>query len=120
MRSKYSLATATATPTATATATATETATVPPPPQVALPAFSPGAGMQATCDPVTVTITTTTAGANIRYTLDGTTPTETYGTLIAASSGTVSVVPMAADYIAGAAPAQTSRTLTRPRMEGYR
>jgi hypothetical protein len=36
---------------------------------------------------------TMTVGANIRYTVDGTTPTETYGTLVAASSGSTSVTP---------------------------
>jgi len=64
-------------------------------PQVAIPAISPDGGTYPSNEPATVTITTATAGANIRYTLDGTTPTETNGTLIAASSGTVSVTSTA-------------------------
>ena len=43
------------------------------------PAFSPVAGTYATAQ--TVTISSTTAGASIRYTTDGTTPTSTTGTL---------------------------------------
>jgi RHS repeat-associated protein len=72
------------------TATATATATIP---AVAEPAFNPGGGNYASSNPITVTITTTTPGANIRYTVDGTNPTQSYGTLIAASSGTASVTP---------------------------
>lgn len=41
--------------------------------------------------PQTVTLTTTTAGAQIRYTLDGSIPTASSGTLIAASTGPVTV-----------------------------
>jgi RHS repeat-associated protein len=61
---------------------------------VATPVFDPDGGVFPSTDPVTVTITTSTAGANIRYTLDGTDPTESYGLLIAASTGTVSVTPL--------------------------
>ena len=43
-------------------------------PTVALPIFTPIAGTYA--DSIEVSITTTTLGAEIRYTLDGTTPTE--------------------------------------------
>lgn len=46
---------------------------------VATPTFSPGSGSYNTSE--TVTISSTTSGATIRYTLDGTTPTETYGTI---------------------------------------
>ncbi len=63
--------------------------------QVATPTFNPDGGTYPSNEPVTVTITTTTAAANIRYTLDGTTPTATNGTLIAASSGTVAVTSTA-------------------------
>jgi hypothetical protein len=62
-------------------------------PQAAEPVFSPGGGGYPSADPVTVTITTTTSGANIRYTVDGTDPTESSGTLIPASSGTATVTP---------------------------
>jgi len=49
------------------------------PPQVAPPAFSPAAGIYSSAQ--TVTISTTTSGASIRYTKDGSTPSETAGTL---------------------------------------
>jgi hypothetical protein len=46
---------------------------------VATPTFSPAAGTYASAQ--TVTIGTTTSGASIRYTTDGSTPSETAGTL---------------------------------------
>src|SRR5207237_6259328 len=48
-------------------------------PVAAAPTFSPAGGSYATAQ--TVTIGTTTAGASIRYTTDGSTPTSTTGTL---------------------------------------
>jgi len=48
---------------------------------VAAPAFSPVPGTYA--DPQDITMTTATAGAAIRYTTDGSTPTETAGTVYA-------------------------------------
>jgi len=48
-------------------------------PQVVTPTFSPAAGTYTAAQ--TVTITSTTSGASIRYTTDGTTPSETAGTL---------------------------------------
>ena len=51
-------------------------------PLVAAPAFSPVAG--AYNDPQDVTISTPTTGASIRYTTDGTTPSDTNGTLYTA------------------------------------
>jgi hypothetical protein len=48
-------------------------------PQVATPTFSPGGGAYAGAQ--TVTISDSTSGASIRYTLDGSTPSETAGTL---------------------------------------
>jgi MYXO-CTERM domain-containing protein len=48
-------------------------------PQAGAPSFSPAAGTFTSAQ--TVTITTTTSGASIRYTTDGSTPTETNGTL---------------------------------------
>jgi hypothetical protein len=52
----------------------------------AAPAFSPVAGSYATAQ--TITISTATAGATIRYTTNGTTPTSTTGTVY---SGPISV-----------------------------
>ncbi|HTB81724.1 MAG TPA: chitobiase/beta-hexosaminidase C-terminal domain-containing protein [Opitutaceae bacterium] len=56
------------------------------PQQVAAPGFSPGAGTYASAQ--NVTVTSATSGASIRYTTDGSTPSETAGTLY---SGPVSV-----------------------------
>lgn len=56
--------------------------------QVAKPSFSPAVGLLA--NPVQVTISCSTAGATIVYTIDGTTPTRTNGTVIA-SGGKISV-----------------------------
>lgn len=53
---------------------------------VVTPTFSPGGGTYASAQ--SVTISTTTSGASIRYTTDGTTPTSTTGTLY---TGPVSV-----------------------------
>ena len=52
-------------------------------PQVVTPTFSPAAGTYSTTQ--TVTISTTTSGATIRYTVDGSTPSETAGTLYSAA-----------------------------------
>ena len=57
-----------------------------PTPTAAAPTFSPAGGNYNA--PQTVTITTTTPGATIRYTLDGSTPSETNGT--AGTSVTIS------------------------------
>ncbi|HTQ29593.1 MAG TPA: chitobiase/beta-hexosaminidase C-terminal domain-containing protein, partial [Opitutaceae bacterium] len=56
------------------------------PPQAAAPVFSPAAGVYLNAQ--TVTITSATSGVSIRYTTDGSTPTETNGTLY---SGPVSI-----------------------------
>ena len=56
------------------------------PPTAAMPAFSPGGGTYTSAQ--TVTITSATSGASIRYTTDGSTPSETNGTLY---SGPVSI-----------------------------
>lgn len=58
----------------------------PPASQVAAPIFSPGGGTYTSAQ--TVTITTATSGATIRYTTNGTTPTATSGTVY---SGPVSI-----------------------------
>lgn len=49
---------------------------------VAAPTFSPGGGTYTSAQ--TVTISTTTSGATIRYTVDGSTPTSTTGTVYSA------------------------------------
>jgi hypothetical protein len=55
-------------------------------PNAATPTFSPGGGTYSSAQ--SVTLSTTTSGANIRYTTDGSTPTETAGILY---SGPVTV-----------------------------
>jgi len=55
-------------------------------PPVAIPVFSPAAGTYTSAQ--TVTITSATSGASIRYTTDGSTPNETHGILY---SGPVSI-----------------------------
>lgn len=55
-------------------------------PTVATPTFSPGAGTYTSVQ--SVTLSTTTGGATIRYTTDGSTPSETVGTVY---SGPVTV-----------------------------
>ena len=67
----------------------------------ATPTFSPGAGTYSTTE--TVTIGTSTSGASIRYTTDGSTPTETAGTLytgaiIVSSTTTVKAVAYESGY----------------------
>ena len=51
-------------------------------PLVTAPAFSPVPGTYV--DPQDIAISTPTAGATIRYTTDGSTPTDTIGTLYTA------------------------------------
>src|SRR5579859_2513811 len=70
----------------TLTHNATVTLVVNPPPQVAAPIFNPGGGSYSAAQ--SVTISTATSGASIRYTTDGSTPSETAGTLY---SGPVSI-----------------------------
>jgi uncharacterized repeat protein (TIGR03803 family) len=56
--------------------------------QVAAPVFFPGAGSYSNASAQNVTIVSATSGATIRYTTDGSTPTETIGTIY---SGPVSI-----------------------------
>ncbi len=53
--------------------------TINPPPQAAAPTFSPGAGTYTSVQ--NVAITSTTGGVTIRYTTDGSAPSETNGTV---------------------------------------
>ncbi|HTB79901.1 MAG TPA: chitobiase/beta-hexosaminidase C-terminal domain-containing protein [Opitutaceae bacterium] len=73
------------------------------PTQVAAPIFSPGAGVYSTAQ--NITISTATAGASIRYTTDGSTPTETLGTLytgapvVISSTTTINAIAYEAGFI---------------------
>lgn len=62
--------------------------------QVSQPQFSPAAGSYATVQ--NVTITTGTSGATIRYTTDGSTPTNSYGTVYSAPVGIPSTTTLKA------------------------
>jgi len=59
--------------------------------KVATPTFNPSGGLFCK-HLVSVRISSTTSGASIRYTTDGSTPTSTHGTALA-NGGTVSVSP---------------------------
>jgi hypothetical protein len=61
---------------------------------VTAPAFSPAAGTYSSAQ--TVTISTSTSGASIRYTTDGSTPTSSVGTLYSAPIGVSSTVTIRA------------------------
>jgi hypothetical protein len=79
-------------------------------PQVAAPVFSPASG----APPLSVTITTATGGATIRYTTDGSAPSETNGTIYLGSPVSISSSPTTLRAIAYEAgftdSAQTSAT----------
>jgi RHS repeat-associated protein len=85
----------TPTPTSTPSPSATPTPTATPVTQVATPTFNYPDQYTTCYYSLQVTISTSTSGAQIRYTTDGTTPTSTYGTLINGSSGSATV-PVAA------------------------
>ena len=91
------------------------TPTPTPPGGVSAPVFSPVGGTFAFHPSViTVTLTTSTSGAKMRYTTNGSTPTATSGTLINSTSGTVSiprnsdVVLQAVAFVTGASSTVTS------------
>ena len=88
----------TPTPSASATPTpppgGTPTAT-PPGGQVVTPTFVPDGGYVSACAnsyTYNVTISTTSSGAQIRWTIDGSMPSPTHGTLINGSSGVASFI----------------------------
>ncbi len=85
----------TSTPTPTPTPTPPPTATpTPTPGRAAEPTFSPDGGVFFITQARTVTVATTTTGADMHYTINGPPPTSTTGTHInGGSSGTVSVTP---------------------------
>ncbi len=62
--------------------------------QVATPTFSPSAGTYTKAE--SILIRTTTAGATIRYTTDGSTPTETNGTVFSAAASVGSTTTLKA------------------------
>jgi alpha-tubulin suppressor-like RCC1 family protein len=63
-------------------------------PLVAAPSFSPGPGIYP--DAQDIVLSTATAGASIRYTTDGTTPTDTVGTLYAGPVHVATTLPLKA------------------------
>ena len=88
----------TPTPSASATPTPPPGGTPTPTPpggQVATPTFVPDGGYVSACAnsyTYNVTISTTTSGAQIRWTIDGSMPSPTHGTLINGSSGVASFI----------------------------
>jgi RHS repeat-associated protein len=60
---------------------------------VSTPTFNPDGGTWFITQQRTVTVTTSTIGANMRYTINGAPPTSTTGTLISGSSWPVTVTP---------------------------
>jgi len=88
------------------------------PPQAAAPVFSPGGGTYGGAQ--SVTISDATSGASIRYTLDGSTPSETAGTLYTGAvtiNNTVTLKAIA--YLSGDTDSTiTSATYTIPGVEG--
>jgi hypothetical protein len=59
--------------------------------QCATPKLDPPGGSGPAGSSISVRISTATVGARLRYTTDGSKPTSTYGTLIAAESGSAPI-----------------------------
>ena len=85
---------------------------------VAAPTFSPSPGTYATAQ--SVTLSTTTPGATIRYTTDGSTPSETVGTVYAGPIAVASSVTIrAVAYLSGWTTSSVSSgayTITEPKV----
>ena len=84
---------------------------IPPPPSAAAPVFSPGGGTYTSTQ--NVTITSATSGASIRYTTDGSMPSETHGTLYSGSSLAISTTTtlQAIAYKAGCSDSTVASTV---------
>jgi hypothetical protein len=85
---------------------------------VSVPVFSPSPGTYAA--PQSVTLSTTTPGATIRYTTDGSSPSGTVGTVYAVPIAVASSMTIrAAAYLSGGATSSMSSgayTITEPRV----
>ena len=80
--------------------------------ECAAPTFSPAAGTYSTAQ--NVTISTATGGATIRYTTDGTTPSETAGTLYSSAVNISANTPLQAIAYKGAWPTVRSVPAATP------
>ena len=85
---------------------------------VGVPVFSPSPGTYATAQ--SVTLSTSTPGATIRYTTDGSTPSETVGTMYAGAIAVASSVTIrAVAYLSGWTTSSVSSgayTITEPKV----
>ena len=81
--------------------------------QVAAPSFSPGGGVYSSTQ--SVTISTTTSGATIRYTTDGSTPTSSSGTVYSSAVSIASTTTLKAiAYKSGMSDSAAGKALASP------